>query len=397
MATAVATLLTGGWMTTEMLGPAVASIHWDRYLRASVANSKLQLDDSGKLAREGLNIAQSREIYLTEMFAQLQEVLYWYPDSARAQLRMASRHLDWFDLSQQQSDNVMGLSQIRDAAMASGFASPHELRNWLTRAFGKNSQHLYQAYMHAWKALQLNPLQGEAYLHLAKLCFLTSHKAIAIDAYLDQCLRVRPQESDILFEVGKQQLLLGRFEQAIDYWTRAYSSHDSHQRQIVQHMAGQIPAATFVEVFHPDWQTLALVWHWYRELGQTEDLLLLVNYAASIAEVDARGQTLARQTHIWWKLATMQIHLEQNDLALVSLQKAYQVAPGNYQVRRALGLALLKSQQFPAAESHLHWCLARKPRDKRLQNARVCAVKGRLSKPTLVARQPERQRNEINH
>jgi O-antigen ligase/tetratricopeptide (TPR) repeat protein len=397
LATGIVTLLVGTWMMTEMLGPAVASIHWDRYLRASVANSKLQSELTGNRTRDTSHVARSREMYLTEMFAQLQKVVHWYPDSPRARLRMASRHLNRFNQLQQQSENVMGLTQIRDAAMASGFASSEELRNWLTRAFGENSQHLYQAYMHARQAIQLNPLQGEAYLHLANLCFLAGHQVEIIDVYLDQCLSVRPQESAVLFEVGKQHLLLGRIEQAIHYWTRAFSNYGSHQRQIVQHMAGQISAATFIEVFHPDWQSLTMVWQRYCEVGQSEDLLLLVNYAAGIAEEDVQGQTSAKQGHIWLSLATMQSHLEQTDAALASLQKAYQADSNNYRIRSAMGFALLKMGQFSSAESHLHWCLARKPGDRSLQNARVRAAKGRLSEPLYVARQPEKQHNQSDH
>ncbi|MEO2047147.1 MAG: O-antigen ligase family protein [Pirellulales bacterium] len=389
----VATLLAGVWMSTVMVGPAIASLSWDRYLRASIANAKLT--QFRNLQEEDSETAASHEMYINEMMAELQEHVRWYPQSARAHLRLANRHIQQFEQEQHHNNNAMEISQIRDAAMASDFTSSQELRQWLTRAFGGNSQHLYQAYGHAWQAIRLNPLQGQAYLYLANLCFLAGHQVNAIDAYLDQSLRVRPQDSDILFEVGKQHLLLGRVEQTVDYWTRAFDNDSSHQRQIVQYMAGQVAAATFVEYFHPDWRTLAMIWQRYREVGQPEDLLFLLHYSASLAEADSQNQKLATQRHIWLALAMMQSHVDQADAALISLQKAYQVAPSNYYTRHALGFALLKAQQYQFAEPHLRWCLARKPRDKQLQDALIrVAKKGALSH-VLIAQQPERQFNKM--
>jgi hypothetical protein len=37
---AVAALLVGGWSVHTLIGPGIAAIHWDRYLRASVASTE---------------------------------------------------------------------------------------------------------------------------------------------------------------------------------------------------------------------------------------------------------------------------------------------------------------------------------------------------------------------
>ena len=63
------------------------------------------------------------------------------------------------------------MSQIREAAQLSEFPSLQQLRDWLQLAIGENSRLLYQAYFHARRAVQLCPLQGEAYLYLAEVCF----------------------------------------------------------------------------------------------------------------------------------------------------------------------------------------------------------------------------------
>lgn len=375
-----AVFLIGGWMVSVLFGPGMASIHNDRYLRASIASrNSLQRQIATNSDTDTEN-SSTQEMYLAEMLSQLQEAVRWHPQSARIHARLANRHLQQFELLQQRSGNAMTTTQIRDAAMASGFATPKELREWLSRAFAQNISHLYRAYFHARQAIKLNPLQGEVYLYLAELCFLEGRTPDAIDAYLNQSLRVRPQDCDILLEVGKQHLLLGNIEQASDYWSRAFRSKGPHQWRIIQYMAGQIAAAEFIEIFQPDWQTLNRLWNRYRKFGQPEDLQVLMQYAASTAETGCQGESDSRKVTIWFTLAAMQSFLDENDNAIVSLRRAYEIDPSRYLVRRALGHALLKAEQYQSAEKQFRWCLARRPNDKSNQVLLVRAVKGSVAR-----------------
>ncbi len=365
------TLSLGVWMTSTLMGPAVAALHWDRYQRASIASTEYSQFLFRSNQQHDPQAHATQMMYQAEMFSQLQDVVRWHPRSARAHLRLASQYLQKFEQAQQHQDNAMGISQIRDAAMASEFPSSQALRDWLARAFGENYQYLYQAYRHAWTAVKLDPLQGNAYMHLANLCFLAGCGQEAIEAYVEQSLRVRPQNTNVLYEAGIQEILQGRADQAIALWTRAFRSPGKHQLQIIQQMAGQIPAATFMEVFRPDWHTLDMLWQRYREQGQRLDLEVLAQYAAGIAESPQQDQSLAKRVHAWISLAMMQNHLEENGAALVSLQHAYQLAPNNYYVHRSLATTLLELKRFQDAEKHIRWCLARRPNDQSLRAARI--------------------------
>ena len=370
-----AVLLVSGWMVFTLVGPGIASIENDRYLRTSIANREALRQQVVTNSDDAAEAQELQEMYLTGMLVHLDKVILRHPQSARTHLRLADKHLQRFELLQQTSGNAMTTTQIRDAAMASGFASAKALREWLDRAFGDSTAHLYRAYYHARQAVRLNPLQGEAYLFLAQLCFLEGRDHDAVAAYLNQSLRVRPQDCDVLFEVGRQYLLSGDAEKALGLWTKAFQSHGSHQWKIIQHMAGTIPAEQFIVMFQPTWHTMRHVWNRYKKYGRPEDLQVLVEYAAQTAEYGCQDARLPIRTNIWFTLASMQSHLEQTDAAIASFQRAYAVNPGNYAVRRALGLELLKAEQFEQAEKHLHWCLARRPNDQFSRNALVRIAK----------------------
>ena len=117
----------------------------------------------------------------------------------------------------------------------------------------------------------------------------------------------------------------------------------------------------FLENFNPDWQTLSHVWGRYQELGQPEDLALLVQHAKVVTEGEAVEANPNRTAKHFVSLSYMQRQLDQVDDALASLHTAYRLTPHNYSVRYSLGKTLLTAKQYRAAKPHLRWCLARKP------------------------------------
>jgi tetratricopeptide (TPR) repeat protein len=369
---AAVAIVAGGWTVYAYFGPAIAAVHWDRFLRASVANSRLvraqlsALDDPqesiGPVSAEPL-----AEIMLTH----LEQVIAWDPSSARAHLKLAGKYLVRFEMAQQQSENAMLLGQIRDAALSSNFASSQELRDWLRRAFGENVQWLYRAYDHAGQAAALSPLQGEAYLYRANLCFLENAPPPVVEAYVEQGLRVRPCDGDVLFEVGMHKLMTGQLEAVISIWAKCFRDSGDHQLRIVETLAGRIPAAVFIQEFQPDWRTLREIWARYRQLGQPQDLTELVSYAAEVTKRQVAEETGIRPAYIWLWQASMFHDVDRPDDALLCLEQAARSGSHNYAVRLALGQALMKAGRFNEAEAHVRWCLARRPENKSLSAALV--------------------------
>ena len=259
--TAVATLL-AAWTIYAFFGPAVAAVHWDRYLRDAVAGTEVFNDQVSPLAKElATSQAAMRDPLIESMEEHLLETTRWDPSFAAAHLRLAARYVQRFELAQQQATNAMTLAQISDAAQASSFASPAELRAWLVRAFGANAELLYQAHAHARQAATLSPLEGDAYLFLANLGFLAGDKRDAAEAYVAQAQRVRPSDGEVLYEVGRHLYVRGEFDLAMRQWTNCYANPGLHQLRIVNLLAGRMPARDFLDAMHPDWR------HAARDLG----------------------------------------------------------------------------------------------------------------------------------
>jgi len=375
------------WSFSTIIGPASASLHWDKYLLTSTDNRHhtLRLATGNTPSQDE---AATQQASTEAMLYHLQKAVTHNPESARTHLRLAGKNLQLFGQRQQVADNNMSIDQIRDAAIASQFVSSQALQKWLAQAFGENSRLLYRAHFHARKALQLCPLQGEGYLYLANLCFLEGHSSKAIHAYIEQGLRVRPHSGRVLFEAGRQRLLLGQVEQGLGDWQQIYNDTGPHQKQIIGLLAGQLPAAGFLELFEPDWTTLQSLWKQYRKQGDPNDWQAILDYTATVAEKVRTQQSPYQAAHIQNALGNMHHALGQPEQALIYFQQALKISPNVYVFRHSLGRALLRAKKYSLAEPHLRWCLARNPENQSLQKELIQATKSRLPQTANTARDP---------
>jgi tetratricopeptide (TPR) repeat protein len=334
----------------------------------------------------GANVAESGDQRsLNElMLRELREVVRWNPQHARAHLRLAAKCIAQFEILQQTANNAMGLAQVRDAAIASGFASRDELHAWLGRAFGENIRWLERAAVEARIAASLSPLQGEAYVYLAQLSFLeTAQSPARTGQLIDQALLARPYDADVLFEVGRQELLTGDLAAALDRWKRCFGHSGPHQRKIVYLLAGRIPATMFLTSLQPDWRTLREIWKRYLDARQSDDIEAVLAYAVAAAERETQGKSEIPPAHIWFWQSQFHNDVGRGPDALACLERAFACNPNPYFIRFALARSLASAGRYAEAEPHYRWCLARRPADKNLANALVT-----ISKQRLAQRQP---------
>ena len=379
-----ATTVLAGWTIYAFVGPGIAATYWDGYLREAVAGARLLdaefLPQAGELSPSE---ASMREPLAESMQHHLEQTLRWDPSFARAHLRLAARDVQRFTLAQQDSENVMTPQQIRDAAEASKFSRPEDLRAWLLRAFGTNVHWLYDAAAHARRAVELSPLEGDGYIFLAELGFLNGQSPQTATACIVQAQRVRPYDGDVAFEVGKQDLVNGDFDAAMRQWAGSFQIPGDHQLRIVGLLAGRksgcVPASVLIENLHPDWRTLRAVWNCYRQNGQPQDLNDLITYAAQVTERDVHTPGGIPPAYLWFFQASMYSDLEQHAQALECLEKADQCDQQVYAIRYRLGFELQHAGRYSEADPHLRWCRARHPDDKALSAALIANSKQRLA------------------
>jgi tetratricopeptide (TPR) repeat protein len=448
---AATVLIVGAWMTYDRTGPAVASRAWDAYLCAHHGQRE---GESSQLDIESLDAS----------IAALENVVRWYPQHARANLRLASAYLQKFEQIQNFSDNAMPVSQLGEAVVRSDFTSvagkvsgssggntarvARKLRDeWLERTLqfsvaagetikafdadangmlagaeaiaaqqaskivGKDTlkrdgsltaaqiasayrsryrnayQYLYQALKHTRSGLSACPLQGEGYLLLAELCFLedrisaTSDLARRKRSLVNQALRLRPWDGDVLLVAGKEALFANHLELAMRLWRRSFQSGLAHRERLVDvFIQQQIPldyvAHQFTAVLDASACELVLRKYESAKLDTKSPKFYQLMAAAARREAQLNGPNAVK----YWLLAhKAHVRLAERAAQIECVRKAAAFEPNDIGTRRRLASIMMEQQLYAEAEPHVRWCLRRQPSDRYLQNAVATILDARSS------------------
>lgn len=386
------TVAMGGWMIGDRVGPAAASRYWDRYLHSSVDASQDQLERLreavGDVA-DGDSSAASVEASMgdtTRMIRHLEKVVYWHPAHARAHSRLAGLCLDHFAQRQRGAVNQMDVVQIRNAAMASRFSSRGELNTWLLRAFGENSRLLSKAQWHARRAVRHCPLQGESYWYLAQLSFLDGVPLEASSGYLDQALRVRPHEPNLLFAAGKEAALAGDLTSAVPYWKECFHSDVALRLQIIRLFAPQAPAQFFLDSFKPRLNDLMSLCRVYKSFPPVDGVQPLCDYSVKRAQQQSSLRCGAESARMWLSAARVCREMQRREQALECLRRACRLDGNNYTVRSNMSELLVDLGRYEEAQVHVRWCLRRRPGERGMQGRLERVIRAGLDRRPAAGR-----------
>jgi tetratricopeptide (TPR) repeat protein len=286
-----------------------------------------------------------------------------------------------FDHAQKSSDNAMPLSQIRDAALRSRFASRGQLERWLARAVGPQRSYLETALWHARRGLQHCPLLGEAYVYLGDLCFLDGVGSAAKAPCVAQALKVRPYSGEVLLTAGSDAALAGNLELALRYWRGAIQKDRVAQIALADLMVAYgVPVAFVVEQFRPPLAVVRLLDGRYSAAGLAPDQLRpLLVYYAQVGREEAERRTDHAAADAWVELHDVYRRLNEPERMFDCLRRALQRNANDYGTHFAIACRLLEHRQFDEAEKQLRWCLQRKPGEAQLEEMLARAVKERLA------------------
>lgn len=260
---------------------------------------------------------------------------------------------------------------------------------------------LYKALHHARLGLKKCPLQGEGYLYLAGLCFLmdlqdTSKVVLAKTkaAYVDQAVRVRPFDGDVLLVAGKEAALAGHDELALELWRRSLKSGPEHRIRFITMVASQRPADFFIRNFKEELDSMAcsVLVKQYQSLGMPDQMIKVLRFYANVAEAEANEPGLKENQAAGRWLTALRVHqkLGNEEGKLHCARQAAKCNPDDFQVRYQLAMCLVQQELLEEAEPHLGWCLRRKPDHPALQNAMKKVVKERLrGQREAVSRKPK--------
>ena len=362
-----AVALLGLWMIGQGIGPALASAHIDRYFvlhewseddwTRATSQGPEQMPDA--LARTALRC--------NEMIDELEQALAAAPESPRAHLRLATTYLRRFELAQLTSPNRMGLLMIQDAVNHSHFRSRQELDAWAARGIGPSRQFLDLALWHIRRALALCPLQGDGYAYLAQLCFLEGGTPQTRAAYIEQALRVRPLDGDVLFAAGQDAAMRGDVAKAVDCWRQSFHHDRASQQRLIDvlptiYLGPNLSGPDFVVAqFEPDLIAMRLLHDRYVALQNPQYLERFDQYYVRQAEAEVRGREEDDAARVWLEIAQLYRELRQPQPACSAARQAVAITPNDYQAQFTLGCCLYDAGQLIDAQKQLNWCLQRKP------------------------------------
>jgi tetratricopeptide (TPR) repeat protein len=276
------------------------------------------------------------------------------------------------------SDNPFTIRQIRDTVQTN-FESLEAKKEWLPIGVGPHYTHLKAALKHAHRAVELDPLQGDSYLILAELDFLEDSAVPTRSAYVDQAYRVRPNDGWVLFEIGSEMTLAGRFEEALSYLKRSFRRGRQHQQRLIQAMAGKLPVQVVLKEFQPDADAMQLLLTHYTHAGLVDELDVLLAAHATACESKAQsleGEAAAR----YWASAARSHKRLGNTLAQHQcLKRAVGEDATNFDYRLEFGRACTVIEDYVEAEKQGRWCTQHKPENSGARALLDQAVEKRIA------------------
>lgn len=355
-------LLVGGLATPGLFGAVLAEPKWHR------ASAQLETLAERDVPEEGDELGS--------IVADLNDVVAWQPDHALAHAMLTDAHLRLFE--QAQGAGGLDARQVRDAAVASKFASRAALDGWMSKAFGSSPQHLDVALKHARQAARLCPLHGAIYVRLAALLFLEGPRAPSKEHCLQQAVLLRPYDGSLLFEVGQEFAIAGDSETAYAYWIKSFQCGSRHQHRLIGILASQLPARAFLETFPIDLPSLRLLEAEYRRRKQTDDLKEILAVHARAASHEATQMADASSVKTWMEAARAYRELGDTDGCVASLRQALRWDSSLYDAHYLLGTCLFQAKHYAEAEEHLAWCRQRKQHDANLRSMLETILSERL-------------------
>ncbi|MBC7817498.1 MAG: hypothetical protein IAG10_11455, partial [Planctomycetaceae bacterium] len=364
LATAAITVACSLWALPHLQQHAQGEPHWFDYLR-------LALPQKGMVPTSTVNTDETeadRTAQFKRRLTALSATVKLDPSKARAQLRLASAYLAAFDHLQQQSDDPMSLSQLRDAAQAAQFESIESMREWLDRAVGKNVKYLDAAARHAKKAVQLCPLQGQAYVHLAELRFLEDLAPQHGPALLQQAQLVRPQSATVQFAVGRQRWLDGQVEEALESWKFAFHQDKNSQEQILTLLVGNVPAPVILNSLKPDLAALQRLETRYLNDQQplAEHPVVARAYAEALKKELANPEC-DQPVEQMIAAAAVYNRLDDTEATEACLRRALEIDRSSFAARKMYGVFLYDHEEYAKATEYLNWCVRMSPNDRWLR------------------------------
>ena len=304
---------------------------------------------------------------LESRISSLEKTVVLQPDHTQAWNDLAFCKLEHFGLTRQIAGETIGLTEIRQTVEQTSFKSDEARTAWIQKVTGDSFQDLTQAMNAALRAVTLNPFSGTAWCVLASTSFLKTQDNGLPQACIDQALRVRPHEGQVLFEAANQAELDGDKSRAIQLRQQCFAECPSERGRVLNVLLPMMSAVAVCELLQPDVAGLrAIDSLWSRSspkeaMKPVKELRLAKVYEAA---QQAKGTA---QSNLLYEAAILERTLGNNENAATTITAALAANPNNFQMRLVHIDLALSLGDTNTAKKEIDWCLLRRPDSQKLQ------------------------------
>lgn len=356
---AVAVVFMSAFAISHYVGPARGLPAWHEFRAWSLASNGPGAGRQRTLGKVDVTDPDT----VARMIQLLDETIEYDPGHGRAHVRMASMCLRQFELLQATSENAMTLPQIRDAALTSGFESHEAMSEWVSRVVGDNRVYLDRVLWHCKQGLRTTPTEGNGYLYLSEVAFLDPALAGTEYELMRQAYAVRPYDAAIQFAFGRQRLLAGENEPALELWKSAFARGDSVRKRVIAAVGFQAPPQEIVDIFQPGLEGLRDLFEYYRRRSFEPQMRFIGD--KFVVELEKQAKLMSGETagKLWFDAQFVHATLGNVEQAARAAKNAVMADPGDYRNHFACALRMRDCGRFEEAIKDFRWCASRRPED----------------------------------
>ena len=309
---------------------------------------------------------------ITELEARidsLEKTVALQPDHTQAWTDLAFCKLEHFGLTRRITGETIGLTEIRQTVEQTRFESTEARTAWVQKIAGDGFRDLTQAMNAALRAVTVNPCAGNAWCMLAATSFLNTQDSGLPQACINQALRVRPHEGQVLFEAANQAELSGKTNRAMQIRQQCFAECPSERGRVLNVLLPMISAVSACELLQPDVNGLRTIDGLWSRSSSKENMKPVKELRLAKVYEAAQRVKGTKQSSLLYEAAIIERTLGNTDNAATTITAALVANPNNFQMRLVhIDLALSTGDAI-TVKKEIDWCLLRRPDSQKLQGA----------------------------
>ena len=360
-----------GWLSAGVA--AIAFAAWLAPLKIAETEAEPFVHEFVRLATQSEVLSRENQEQLSDLLRRRASAIWTAarknPHDHRSQIQAGSHCLDLFQLIQDQGENAMPLTQIRDAARDAGFKTAADRDAWLKKpgVLGKNLQYLTAADRYLRRGLRLCPMQSQGYLKLTDLLWLKDPSPEAEQRLMDQALAVRPYDPETHKVCGMLAARDEDLEGALKHWRIAFDRDPYYRPELIHDLAKIVPAAFFLDNFNLDLISLQHLRGNYQDAPDQVGYRKILSRLAKM-EVEAARKSEGKAACDHWREAMICYgELGDQGRCTKAAEQALAVEPNDFELRWKYGVYLMNWKKYARAAEHLVWCSRRRVDDQQMQ------------------------------